>query len=107
MQLMEHRGRWWTTGLRNAESAVGLEMERVHASEVAAAEGMEAQMASLLDVLRTTQSGAESSSLAALEQQKLAGDLEAYAKRLTAQGRMLVRPILVVPVAILHVNNNL
>ena len=90
MQLMEHRERWWTTGLHNAEAAVGLELGRVHASEVAAAEGMEAQMASLLGVLRTTQSRAEDSSLAALEQRKLASDLDLYATRFTAQGRMMI-----------------
>ena len=38
MQMMEYRERWWTTGLHNAEAAVGLEMSRVHASEVAASE---------------------------------------------------------------------
>ena len=54
MQMMEYRERWWTSGLKNAEAAVGLEMSRVHASEVAASEGMEAQMATLLGVLRTT-----------------------------------------------------
>ncbi len=71
LQLMDHRERWWMTGLRNAESAVGLEMERVPASEVATAESMEAHMASLLGILRTTQSRAESNSLGALKQQKL------------------------------------
>jgi len=71
-------------------AAVGLEMSIVHASEVAASEGMEAQMATLLDVLRTTQSRAEDSSMAALEQQKLANDLDVYAKRLTAQVRMMI-----------------
>ena len=58
MQMMEYRERWWTTGLHNAEAAVGLEMSRVHASEVAASEGMEAQMAALLNGLRTAQSRA-------------------------------------------------
>ena len=51
---------------------------------------MEAQMAALLNVLRTTQSRAEDSSMAALEQQKLASDLDVYAKRLTAQGGMMI-----------------
>ena len=47
-------------------------------------------MATLLNVLRATQSRVEDSSLAALEQQKLASDLDVYAKRLTAQGRMMI-----------------
>ena len=66
MQMMEYRERWWTTGLHNAEAAVGLEMSRAQTSEVAASEGMEAQMATLLNVLRATQSRAEDSSLATL-----------------------------------------
>ncbi len=61
------------------------------ASEAAAAEGMEAHMVSLIDVLRTRQSRAKSSSHAALEQQRLAGDLEAHAKKFTAQGRIMSR----------------
>ncbi len=65
-------------------------MERVRASEVEVAAGMEAQITSLLSVLRTMQSSAESSSTAVLEQQKMAGDLDAYAKRLTAQVRMMI-----------------
>ncbi len=72
--------------MHKAESAVGLEMERVGASEVAAAEGMEAQMVSLLSVHRTTQSKAESRSMTALEQHKISGDLDAYATRLTHKG---------------------
>ena len=90
MQMMEYRERWWTTGLHNAEAAVGLEMSRAHASEVAAPDGMEAQMATLLSVLRATQSRAEDIALAALEHQNLASDLDVYAKRLTAQGRMMI-----------------
>ncbi len=89
-QLTEHRERWWATGLRNAESAVGLEMERARASEVATAESMEAQVAFQLGVLRTTQNRAESSSMAALEQQRMASDFDACAKRVTAQRRMMI-----------------
>ncbi len=66
MQLMEHRERWWMTGLHNTESAFGREMDRVHASEVAAATSLEAQMTTLLGVLRAMQKRAESSSMAAL-----------------------------------------
>ncbi len=57
--------------MRSAGSVVGLEMERALASEVAAAEGMEAQMVSLLSVLWMTRSRVESSSAAALEEQKM------------------------------------
>ena len=31
--LMEHRERWWTEGLHNAESFVGMEMDRVRSSD--------------------------------------------------------------------------
>ena len=31
--LMEHRERWWTEGLHDAEAFVGVEMDRVRASE--------------------------------------------------------------------------
>ena len=91
LQMMEYRERWWTSGLKNAEAAVGLEMSRVRDNELAASEGMEAQMGQLIGVLRATQSRAEDSSLAALEQQKLASDLDVYAKRLTTQGRMMIK----------------
>ncbi len=66
--------------MRNAELAVALEMDRVRSSEVATAEGMEAQIDSPLSVFRTKQSKAESSSIAALGQQKMAGDLDAGTK---------------------------
>ncbi len=62
---MEHREQWWMTSLRSAESAVGLEIEKVRSSEVATAEHMEAQMVSLLGVLRTIQNRVECNSLAA------------------------------------------
>ena len=39
--LMEHRQRWWTEGLHNAESFVGMEMDRVRASEHNTAQGDE------------------------------------------------------------------
>ncbi len=71
MQLMERRERWWTTGLQNAEAAVGLDIGRGLASDVSAVAGMEAQMASLLGVLRIMQSRAEDTSLAVLEQRKV------------------------------------
>ncbi len=67
-----------------------MEMRQLRASEVAVAQGTEAQTATMLGVLRTTQNRAESSSMAALEQQKLAGDLDAYANRLSIQGGMMM-----------------
>ena len=50
--LMEHRERWWTAGLHNAESFVGMEMDRVRASEHNAAQEMNSQMTSLVETLR-------------------------------------------------------
>ncbi len=90
MQHMEHRERWWMTGLCNAEAAVGMDMDRLHASEVAAATTMEAQMATLLRVLRTKQNRAERSSMAALGRPNLDGDPDAYVKRLATQGRRMM-----------------
>jgi hypothetical protein len=88
--LMEHRERWWTEGLHNAESFVGMEMDRVRASEHNAAQEMNSQMTSLVETLRATQSRAEQSSLAVLDQQRIANDLEQYANKLTAQGRAMI-----------------
>ncbi len=68
MCLMEHRERWWTEGMRNVEYAVGKEMGRVRKGQVFVAEEMNAQRTSLVETLRTTQNGAEQSTLAALEQ---------------------------------------
>ncbi len=76
--------------MRNAGSAVGLEMGRVRKGEVLLAEYMSAQMTSLVETLDTTQDRAEQSTLAALEQQHAADDLEARARRLTAQGRIMI-----------------
>ena len=89
--LMEHRERWWTEGLHNAESFVGMEMDRVRASEHNAAQEMNSQMTSLVETLRATQSRAEQSSLAVLVQQTIiSNDLELYANKLTAQGRAMI-----------------
>ncbi len=76
--------------MRDAESAVGMEMGRVRDGEVFAAEEMNAQMTSLAETFRTTQYRAEQSALAALEQQRIADKLEAYARRLTALGRSML-----------------
>ena len=88
--LMEHRERWWTEGWHNAESTVGMEMDRVRAGELNAAQEMNSQMTSLVETLRATQNRAEQSSLAVLDQQRIANDLEVYANRLTAQGRAMI-----------------
>ena len=53
--LMEHRDRWWTEGWHNAESAVGMEMDRVRAGELNAVQEMNSQMTSLVETLRATQ----------------------------------------------------
>ena len=67
-----------------------MEMDRVLAGDMIAAQEMNFQMTSLVETLRMTQSRAERSSLAALEQQRIADDLEAYANELTAQGRTMI-----------------
>ena len=88
--LMEHRERWWTEGLHNAESFVGMEMDRVRASEHNTAQKMNSQMTTLVETLRATQGRAEQSSLAVIDQQRIANDLELYANKLTAQGRAMI-----------------
>ncbi len=55
MTLMEHRERWWMEGMSNAESAVGMEMDRVRAGEMLASQEMNYQMTSLVETLRMTQ----------------------------------------------------
>ena len=47
--LMEHRERWWTEGLQNAESFVGMEMDRVRASEHNTAQEMNSEMTALVE----------------------------------------------------------
>ncbi len=66
MGLMEHRERWWMESMRNAESVVGMELGQVRAGEMHAAQEMNAQMTSMVEALRATQSRAEQSTLAAL-----------------------------------------
>ena len=61
LRLMEHRERWWTEGMRNTESAVGMELGRVRNGEMLAAEERNSQMTSLVETLRTTQNRAEQS----------------------------------------------
>ncbi len=53
--LMEHRERWWTEGWHNAKSAVIMEMGRVRAGAIHAAQEMNSQMTSLVETLRATQ----------------------------------------------------
>ena len=72
--MMEFRVRWWTEGLLKTKSFVGMEFDRIQASEQNAVQEMNSQMTSLVETLRMTQSGAERSSLAMLDQQKIAND---------------------------------
>ncbi len=90
MCLMERRKRWLTEGMRNAESAVGMEIGCFRNGKVLTGEEMNIQTMSLVEILRTTQNRAERSTLAALEQQCVADNLMAYAKRMTAQGRIMM-----------------
>ncbi len=55
-----------------------------------AAQEMNAQMTSLVETLRATQNRAEQRILAALEQQRVPDGLDAYAKKLPAQGRSTI-----------------
>jgi len=71
LALMEHRERWWTDGLRNAEANVGMAMDRIQAGEHHAAMEMNAQVNSLVDTLRATQERAERTSVAMQDQQHL------------------------------------
>ncbi len=66
--LMEHRERWWTEGIHNAESAVGVELGRLLAAEILAAQEANAQTTSLVETSRKAQNSSERSTLAALEQ---------------------------------------
>ena len=88
--FMEHRERWWTEGLQNAKSYVGMEMGRVRASEQNTEQAMNAHMTTLVETLRAAQGRAELSSLAAIDQQRIANDLEQYANKLNAQGRAMI-----------------
>ena len=88
--LMEHREAWWRSGIQGAESAVGLEFERLRDSEVTAAQNMQAEMMMLTQTLQDTQRRAESSSMVAVEQQQIARQLDAYTQRLTTQGRLMI-----------------
>ena len=72
--FMDHRERWWTEGLQNAKSYVGIEMDRVRASEQNTEQAMNAQMTTLVETLRAAQGRAELSSLAAIDQQRIASD---------------------------------
>lgn len=90
MQLMEHREAWWQNGLRNAELAVGLEVDQIRDSEVSVAHAMREQMTSLTDVLRNTQMRAENSAMTALDQKRIVKDLNAYSGQLTTQGRLMM-----------------
>ena len=89
--FMEHRERWWTEGLHNAESCVGMDMDRVRASEHNAAQEVNSQMTSLVETRRAPQSRAEQSSFAVLDHQRIANDLEQYANKLNAQGRAMIK----------------
>ena len=89
--LMEHRERWWIEGWHNAESTVGMEMDRIRVGELNAAQEMNSQMTSLVDTLRATQNRAEQSSLAVLDQQRIANDPESCATRLTSHGRAMIK----------------
>ena len=68
--FMEHRERWWTEGLQNAKSYVGMEMDRVRASEQNTEQAMNAQITTLVETLRAAQGRAELSSHAVIDQQK-------------------------------------
>ena len=88
--FMEHRERWWNEGLQNAKSYVGMEMDRVRASEQNTEQAMNTQMTTLVETLRAAQGRAELSSLALIDQQRIANDLEQYANKLNAQGRAII-----------------
>ena len=88
--FMEHRERWWNEGLQNAKSYVGMEMDRVRASEQNTEQAMNTQMTTLVETLRAAQGRAELSSLAMIDQQRIANDLEQYANKLNAQGRAMI-----------------
>jgi hypothetical protein len=88
--FMEHRERWWNQGLQNAKSYVGMEMDRVRASEQNTEQAMNNQMNTLVETLRAAQGRAELSSLAMIDQQRIANDLEQYANKLNAQGRAMI-----------------
>ncbi len=90
MQLMERREQWWQCSIQNARESIGMEMERVRTNELVAAEDMESQMKALMQVVYAAQVKARSSSLEALDQQRISQELDNYTKNLERQGRMMI-----------------
>ena len=72
---MEHRERWW------------IEVDRGHGDGPRPSWRTQRRAG---DTLRATQNRAEQSSLAVIDQQRIANDLELYANRFTALGRAMI-----------------